>query len=656
MVYVCIDLGCMNTSIAVENKGEPELIKFGTNETFPTVIYKGGETRIGSDVGNIQETDPSYLFSNLKSLIGRTFMEDDVTYLQSYLPYTVVDGENHRCMVVACENGQEVVEDPTIFLSYYIRCLIDIVKSTAVNTCIEGLILSYPPSFTDLQKDQLQKAANYTGISHIELVSDTIAACMYSGVKNGNDDVNALVVNCGASTFNVSVIHCNKLSYDVIGTEGLNNVGGNTFTNMLLLMAIEQMAPHIKYSDLSTKDQQQLRELVEEAKIKLSTSDSETIRFHNKNIVLSRNQFEENCSGLVQLCCDTVTTVISEVNEHKPDVLVFSGRGCKLPLLREAIVKTANIPVIDNVDNSVALGLAFYSMTNQFKRGHNHESCNPFLRNILTDYGTMANPATPIIEDYDFSNYDENYVDDSHYPSPTPTPLITHPEPQALYSTFVTHTKKYKRPAPVPEPDSDIIIDSIPISKYISTPASKPNPTPDSKSTAIRPSAPSRTVLQQMSSVSITDRGMYNIGIRFYPPRINGDIDLLYKKNDPLDRTVEKEYVTNPNKPFKIVLFQGKTLWHQECTPIRIWEMAFDDNHPKSKKNKFIMNITMKSDGAVQLVLRWKDDDSVIRILSNEDLTMENQNVASRVRDMNCQNPSRRLEQPLLDFHVCLTE
>ena len=100
---ICIDLGSRNTRIATVSNGEPELFALKGNPSIPTFVYKGKCTAIGNDAVTAGERDSSYLFGNLVNLIGRSFSENDMSVLKSYLPCSVTDGKNHRCMVVGVE-------------------------------------------------------------------------------------------------------------------------------------------------------------------------------------------------------------------------------------------------------------------------------------------------------------------------------------------------------------------------------------------------------------------------------------------------------------------------------------------------------------------------------------------------------------------------
>ena len=199
---------------------------------------------------------------------------------------------------------------------------------------------------------------------------------------NRSDHEVAIVVDCGVLTFDVSLIECKQGNYNVIASEVLNNIGGDSFTNVLLLMALQKLG--IEYQSLDVHDLYILREAVEAAKIEMSeTGNDASLTFKDRTILLSNSEFEKSCYLIIGRCCKEIKEILNTAQEKgiTPTTLVLAGRATQLPCFQRALVSTAKIRrAYQNVDASVVLGLAMYSMTESYQADHRTcENCNVFV-------------------------------------------------------------------------------------------------------------------------------------------------------------------------------------------------------------------------------------------------------------------------------------
>ena len=343
---------------------------------------------------------------------------------------------------------------------------------------------------------------------------------------------------------------------------------------------------------------------MEAAKIEMSeTGNDATLEFNGRTITLSNSEFEKSCYMIVGGCCNEIKKILKTAREKglTPTTLVLAGRATRLPCFQRAIVSTAQIRrAYQNVDASVALGLAMYSMTESYQKDHGKcINCNPYCGANSDDYGSMANPAIPDLLDYDFSTYDETYVDNSKYPAPTPIESAARESRQKLNEKFLKKTRKHCSKSKLFECDRNYHIEN------------------DVKPQTLAPA--------RVKGIKLIDRDMYNIGIRIqYPLYPDVDLDLLYKRNDELNQTTEKNLQTmKDDKSIYIVLYQGKSMDHQQCTKIRQYEYVIDQAHTH-KNHGYTLNVTMQSSASIDLKLTWKDNGQEIKIMNRDDLTYEN--------------------------------
>ena len=94
-------------------------------------------------------------------------------------------------------------------------------------------VITVPQQFSIVQDSEIKDAGLEAGFEEIELRKEPIAAAVAYGLDLDSDK-NILIYDFGGGTFDVSIIHQNGESFDVIDSDGNANLGGEDFTQELV--------------------------------------------------------------------------------------------------------------------------------------------------------------------------------------------------------------------------------------------------------------------------------------------------------------------------------------------------------------------------------------------------------------------------------------
>lgn len=240
---------------------------------------------------------------------------------------------------------------------------------------VRDAVVTVPAHFNDGQRLATREAARLAGLKVRLLVNEpTAAALAYSNsAENGGSGKRVVVYDLGGGTFDVTCLEREKDQFFVRSTLGDNNLGGLDFDRLLG----ERMRHSFEeQSGLSLSGdpfmEQQLAELVERAKIELSTNPSASVvlpfmgssgRPMHLRYDVSREELEELISPLVERTVALTRKAIEEAGFDTVDALVLSGGSSRVPLVQRTLEETFRVPSapLVNPDEIVALGAAIHA-------------------------------------------------------------------------------------------------------------------------------------------------------------------------------------------------------------------------------------------------------------------------------------------------------
>jgi len=342
-----IDLGTTNSAFAVMEGGEPEIIVNSEgNRTTPSVVAfsDDDERLVGKPAKNQAVQNPDKTIQSIKRHMGEEDYEVEIDD-ESYTP------EQISAMIL-----QKIKRDAEEYLGHD----------------VEKTVITVPAYFNDKQRQATKNAGQIAGFEVERIVNEPTAASMAYGLDDESDQT-VLVYDLGGGTFDVSVLELGDGVYDVVATNGDNDLGGDDWDEAI----IDHLAEEFQNShgiDLREDRQalQRLKEAAEEAKIELSSrkeakinlpfitaTDSGPVHLETS---ITRATFESLTSDLIDRTVGPTEQAIEDagISDSDIDEVILVGGSTRMPQVAEKVEEIIGQEPKKNVnpDEAVALGAA----------------------------------------------------------------------------------------------------------------------------------------------------------------------------------------------------------------------------------------------------------------------------------------------------------
>ncbi len=367
---VGIDLGTTNSCVAVMEGGKPTVIANAEGlRTTPSVVAfdpKTKERRVGQIAKRQAVMNPTNTFYSVKRFIGRR--HEEVANETTEVAYKVVnDGNNVRLDCPA--EGKKFA--PEEISAQVLRKLADDASKYLGETVTQAVV-TVPAYFNDSQRQATKDAGKIAGLEILRILNEPTAASLAYGLdKKSNETI--LVFDLGGGTFDVSVLEVGDGVFEVLSTSGDTHLGGDDFDKAI----VDHLAEDFKRNegiDLRKDSQalQRLTEAAEKAKIELSSLTQSEINLpfitatqdgpKHLDMTMTRAQFEELCSDLIDRCRIPVEQAIKDAKLDKNDIdeVVLVGGSTRMPAVKEVVKKVLGKEPNETVnpDEVVAIGAA----------------------------------------------------------------------------------------------------------------------------------------------------------------------------------------------------------------------------------------------------------------------------------------------------------
>ncbi len=371
---VGIDLGTTNSLVAYMEADRPVVIpgEDGSNLVPSVVALTGlGAKDGGVLVGNaarktLVDSPPDAIYS-VKRLMGRGV--DDVREELALFPFrlseTVKDGEILRVRL-----GDKELTPPEIS-AYVLRQL----KRNAeryFGSPVKKAVITVPAYFNDAQRQATKDAGRIAGLEVLRLVNEPTAAALAYGLDRSKAGTVA-VYDLGGGTFDISILKLNDGIFEVIATSGDTHLGGDDLDNLLLGVALKDIAGDLGM-DLrgNAEALQRLRNAVVDAKIVLSSGveaklDVELPGGKRYQRIISREQFERLAEPVLERTARPCRQAMKDagLTPEEIDEVVLVGGSTRIPRVRALVDEWFRLsergkkPHTElNPDEVVALGAA----------------------------------------------------------------------------------------------------------------------------------------------------------------------------------------------------------------------------------------------------------------------------------------------------------
>ncbi len=346
-----IDLGTTYSVAAyVDENGEPHAIYNAEGDTTtPSVVYFEDDKNVvvGQIAKDFKATEPKRVISTVKNVIGEN-------KVYKPLPNTSFAPQDISSFVL-----RKLVKDAEMFLGG--------------TETIKDVVVTVPAYFTEAQRSATNEAVKLAGLNLISNINEPTAAAVFYAHKSKMEETKTLVFDLGGGTFDVTLMHIKGSDVEVLGTQGLKNVGGSFFDQQLVDYICEQFDE--KYGiDLEDDEfidvYNSLYEKVEKAKKQICTNKSQTVIPVNAGtakdrVVITYDYFLSIIAKPYDKIANLVNVVIQEAGLSKNDVdqVIMVGGSSRIPYIEEEITKLiGKTPLkVVNPDEVVALGAAIHA-------------------------------------------------------------------------------------------------------------------------------------------------------------------------------------------------------------------------------------------------------------------------------------------------------
>ena len=362
---VGIDLGTTNSLVAYMQGDMPVVIpgEDGSN-LVPSLVAldENDQFIVGNPARKVLIEHPERAIYSVKRLMGRGIedIHDELKLFPFRIAEDVKPGE-----VLRIKLGDREFTPPEIS-ALILRQL----KKNAERFFGEPVIkavITVPAYFNDAQRQATKDAGRIAGLEVLRLVNEPTAASLAYGLDKEKDGIVA-VYDLGGGTFDISILKLHEGIFEVMATNGDTHLGGDDIDNLLLTIALDDIAGDLKL-DIRRNGEavQALRKAVIDTKIALSSQteamiDVELPQGKRYQRAISRELFEQLTQPIIQRTIAPCKQALKDANlqPSQIDEAVLVGGSTRIPRVR-ALVKELfqREPHTElNPDEVVALGAA----------------------------------------------------------------------------------------------------------------------------------------------------------------------------------------------------------------------------------------------------------------------------------------------------------
>jgi len=361
-MIVGIDLGTTNSLVAIihpSTKKPVALKEHDSSSLVPSVIHfdESGNVTVGNEAKQYLVTEPHNTIFSVKRLMGKSY--NDVRLNASFFTYKVIDDNTES--LVKIQVGDKFYS-PVELSSYILKEL----KQRAehiLKTPVSKAVITVPAYFNDAQRQATRDAGKLAGLDVLRIVNEPTAASLAYGIGLSKEETKTVAVyDLGGGTFDISILRITGGIFEVLSTNGDTYLGGDDFDNAVAEYWIGQTGITREELQQHKNLAQEFRLKAEEAKKHLSANEKFETVIAGENLSLSRKEFEDLISPLVNKTITCCINALEDAGLSKPDIeeIVMVGGSTRVPLIKKAIGEFFGKPVHDDVnpDEVVALGAA----------------------------------------------------------------------------------------------------------------------------------------------------------------------------------------------------------------------------------------------------------------------------------------------------------
>ena len=366
---VGIDLGTTNSLVAFMQGDSPVVIPGEDGERLvPSVVaWTDNGVAVGNAARGTLMADSASAVYSAKRLMGRDIA--DVQEELKLFPFKLAEGLQPG-EVLKVSVGGLLLTPPEI--SAYVLMQLKKNAERFFGGLVTKAVITVPAYFNDAQRQATKDAGRIAGLEVLRLVNEPTAAALAYGLEKNKDGLIA-VYDFGGGTFDISILKLHEGIFEVIATGGDTHLGGDDIDNLLIAIALDDIAGDLGEDVRGNGEAvQAVRKAVIEAKILLSTADVATLDVllpSGKRYLreITRAQFEELTAGVIARTAGPCKQALKDAGLETAaiDEVVLVGGSTRIPAVRRLVDDLFGLSARGkqphtelNPDEVVALGAA----------------------------------------------------------------------------------------------------------------------------------------------------------------------------------------------------------------------------------------------------------------------------------------------------------
>jgi molecular chaperone DnaK/molecular chaperone HscA len=366
---VGIDLGTTNSLVAYMQGETPAVIPGEDGDRLvPSVVaIEGNSAVVGNAARGALLKDSSSVVYSAKRLMGRGI--EDIAEELKLFPFRLLE-ELKAGEVLKLKVGDKTLTPPEI--SAYVLGQLKKNAERFFQAPVTRAVITVPAYFNDAQRQATKDAGRIAGLEVLRLVNEPTAAALAYGLQKNKDGLIA-VYDFGGGTFDISILKLHEGIFEVIATGGDTHLGGDDIDNLLIAIALDDIAGDLGENVRSNGETvQAIRKAVIEAKIWLSSNDVARLdvtlpsgKRYSREI--TREQFEGLIAPVIARTAGPCKQALKDagIDPAAIDEVVLVGGSTRIPAVRRLVEEVFGLsgrgkkPHTElNPDEVVALGAA----------------------------------------------------------------------------------------------------------------------------------------------------------------------------------------------------------------------------------------------------------------------------------------------------------
>jgi molecular chaperone HscA len=361
-IIVGIDLGTTNSLIAIihPDTKQPAVLKEFDNTTLvPSIVHFGSNEQlsVGIEAKQYLITEPANTIFSVKRLMGKSYK--DVAPVSDFFSYKIFDDGTDNLVKIEVDGKFYTPIELSSFILKALKQRAEHILKTPVNKAV----ITVPAYFNDAQRQATRDAGKLAGLDVLRIVNEPTAASLAYGLGLSKEQEKIVAVyDLGGGTFDISILRISNGIFEVLSTNGDTYLGGDDFDNAIVRVWQDQLSISAEELQTNKSIAQELRLLAETAKITLSETDSFVKSIKDRQVALTRQEFETLIQPLVDRTLQSCKAALTDADLSASDIqeVVMVGGSTRVPLVKKSVSEFFGRFVHDelNPDEVVALGAA----------------------------------------------------------------------------------------------------------------------------------------------------------------------------------------------------------------------------------------------------------------------------------------------------------